>query len=525
MSESKFARRGAKGGAPFRRTQKALHCNEIVSELLMDYGVPHIFPQELKKELEGLSDHNSQNRVDLRELPLVTIDGESAKDFDDAVHCKEQEDGTWKLWVAIADVSSYVRPDSVLDEEACLRGTSIYFPGKVIPMLPPALSDDLCSLRPHKNRLCLTCEMHIDTKGKVIDYEFYQGLMRSHHRLSYKQVAELLELNGRSASIDIQKQCKDYLPHLHALHRLFLVLAEARHKRGAINFDSVEYALYLDNRSYLKGVKRTERNDAHRLIEECMLAANVCAANFLDKNKIYGPYRVHEELSTDSILQLRDLLSGLGLELAGGNNVEPKHVQALFAQVKDTEQAQPVYNATLRAMNKAVYSPVNKGHFGLCYPAYAHYTSPIRRYPDLLVHRVICDQLQKNAGTSTGSTYSESFMKRLCQQSSDAERRADEVSSKATQQLVCSLLLKHIGERFTGWVSGITDFGLFIKLVDYGVDGLVHVSNLKGYYRFDERNNRLIEDGGSQIFSVGNKVKVNVDSIMVREGKIGLSLV
>ena len=354
---------------------------------IRSHGIPFEWPEEVQAEAAGLEaeplEKDKQHRIDLRKLPFVTIDGEDARDFDDAVYCEEAKGGSWRLWVAIADVSHYVAPGSALDQEAALRGNSVYFPARVVPMLPEALSNGLCSLKPAVDRLAMVCEMELSAKGVLAKYRFYEAVIHSHARLTYTQVGEVLE-QGSHPQVD-----KRRVADLKRLHSLYHVLRAARDKRGAIDFDTVETRIIFDEHRKIEAIVPVVRNDAHKLIEECMLCANVATARFYDANQLPMLYRVHEGPGEEKLEGLRKFLGELGLDLGGGAKPTPVHYQHLLLQIADREDAHVIQTMLLRSLSQAVYQPENKGHFGLHYDAYAHFTSPIRRYPDLLVHRGI----------------------------------------------------------------------------------------------------------------------------------------
>ena len=366
---------------------------------IRSHGIPWEWPDEVLHEAAGLEaeplEEDKQHRVDLRQLPFVTIDGEDARDFDDAVYCEEGSGGNWRLWVAIADVSHYVWPDSALDQEASLRGNSVYFPARVVPMLPEALSNGLCSLKPDVDRLAMVCEMELTAAGVLAKYRFYESIIHSHARLTYTQVGEVLE-QGSHADVDSQR-----VPDLKRLHSLYRVLRAARDKRGAIDFETVETRIIFDEHRKIEAIVPVVRNDAHKLIEECMLCANVATARFYDANKLPILFRVHEGPGEEKLEGLRKFLGELGLDLGGGDKPTPVHYQQLLLQIVDREDANVIQTMLLRSLSQAVYQPENKGHFGLHYEAYAHFTSPIRRYPDLLVHRGI-RHLIRSGGNAKG---------------------------------------------------------------------------------------------------------------------------
>src|SRR5688572_15088519 len=452
---------------------------------LRKHDLPHVFSRAVEKACGKFSPtvtaSDSAGRVDLRKLPLVTIDGETAKDFDDAVYCEPRGKG-FRLLVAIADVSHYVRPADELDAEARNRGNSVYFPRRVIPMLPEVLSNGLCSLNPEVERLCMACDMTIDAHGDVTDYTFYPAVMWSHARLTYTEVAAVLaEPKGAAA-----RRLGALAPHLHDLHRLHEVLAKARAKRGALDFDSTETQMIFDDHGKIERIIPVKRNDAHRLIEECMLAANVCASDFLQKHDHPTLYRIHQGPTPERLLALREFLRGFGLQLGGGDTPHTTDYAKVLARCKDRPDAQLLQTVMLRSLRQAVYSPENVGHFGLAYEAYAHFTSPIRRYPDLLVHRAIRAVLQQKR-------YDPGNWHELGVHCSQTERRADEATRDVEAWLKCYYMRDRVGEVFNGTISAVVAFGIFVALDDVYVEGLVHVSDLgSDYFHFDAARHLLL---------------------------------
>ncbi|MDR9469369.1 ribonuclease R, partial [Marinospirillum sp.] len=499
---------------------------------LRSYDLPFEWPDEVTRQAEGLSDQVSEedkkNRVDLRKLPLVTIDGEDAKDFDDAVYCEKSTTGGWKLWVAIADVSHYVRVNSPLDNEARKRATSVYFPGRVIPMLPEALSNGLCSLNPQVDRLCMVCEMNISKQGKLTRYKFYEGVMRSQARLTYTQVGALLEEPESETAQYLYEQHSKILPGLYELHQLYKALRAERDQRGAIDFETRETRIVFGDDSKIEKIIPVVRNDAHKIIEECMLVANVATARFLEKHELASLYRVHEGPKAERLETLRAFLGELGIHLGGGDKPTPQDYQEVFSVIRDRPDADIIQTMMLRSMRQAVYTPVNEGHFGLAYPAYAHYTSPIRRYPDLLVHRAIRGLLRSGKPTNnverleTTPTeklekwlpYTPQQMLELGEHCSMAERRADEAVRDVTDWLKCEFLSDHVGEVFMGRVASVVGFGLFVELNDFFVEGLVHISSLPGdYYRFEPEKQRLRGERSGRSWRLGDQVEVIVSRV------------
>lgn len=498
------------------------------------YNLPEQWPIEVIKESETYPNHipveATKGRLDIRHLPLVTIDGEDARDFDDAVYCEAKPGGGWLLYVAIADVSHYVQPDSALDKEAKSRGTSVYFPGKVIPMLPEVLSNGLCSLNPEVDRLCLVAILNISKTGRINSYEFFEAVMRSHARLTYTKVAALLDDQRKDGRKDgLEDRNAFLMPHLKNLYQLYDALKEARQVRGAIDFETIETRVIFDPKGKISHIQPVIRNDAHRIIEECMLCANVATAKFLKKHKLPGLYRIHEAPPEDKLVDLRKFLSELGLVLGGGKTPEPIDYASLLRSIQKREDANIIQTVLLRSLSQAIYSPDNVGHFGLAYPAYCHFTSPIRRYPDLLVHRQI-KTILRGEWTEEKRTlaHAEDAMKALAalgEHSSMTERRADDATRDALRWLKCEYIQKHLGEEFDGLISGVTRFGFFVELKDIYVDGLVHVTSLKSdYYFFDPAHHRLVGERSGVIFRLGDSVKVRVISVDVDQRKIDFEL-
>jgi ribonuclease R len=502
------------------------------------HGIPWEWSEEVLAEAAGLEseplDADKQHRADLRKLPFVTIDGEDARDFDDAVYCDEASGGRWRLWVAIADVSHYVSPGSALDQEAALRGNSVYFPEKVVPMLPEALSNGLCSLKPEVDRLAMVCEMELSAAGVLAKYRFYEAVIHSHARLTYTQVGEVLE-QGQHEDVD-----KRRVVDLKRLHKLYKVLRAARDKRGAIDFETVETRIIFDESRKIEAIVPVVRNDAHKLIEECMLCANVATARLYDANKLPMLYRVHEGPSEEKLEGLRKFLGELGLDLGGGVKPTPVHYQQLLQQIADREDANVIQTMLLRSLSQAVYQPENKGHFGLHYEAYAHFTSPIRRYPDLLVHRGI-RHLIRSTGKAKGVLridgaepieakrifpYDMHAMVVQGEHSSMTERRADDATREVNAWLKCEYLQEHVGDEFNGVIAAVTSFGLFVELEDLYIEGLVHITALPGdYYNFDKAHQRLIGERSGRSFQIGGPVRVQVARVDLDDRKIDLELI
>jgi len=489
---------------------------------IRSYDLPQEWPAEVENEIknyrETVSEQDKKGREDLRHLPLVTIDGEDARDFDDAVYCEPQGKG-WKLIVAIADVSHYVKPGSALDREANNRGNSVYFPERVIPMLPEILSNGLCSLKPKVDRLCMACEMSISPTGQLKKYRFFPAVMHSHERLTYTKVAAML-VDGDP---QLRKQYESLLTPLENLYTLYKLLLKARNKRGAIEFDTTETRIIFGADRKIERIVPVVRNDAHRLIEECMLMANVATAEFLEKNKIEALYRNHEPPSAEKLTELREFLSELGLNLGGGSEPEPKHYTKLLENIRDRHDAHLIETVLLRSLKQAMYGPDNAGHFGLAYEAYAHFTSPIRRYPDLLVHRAIRHVLSGKKPVLF--QYSLDDMQLLGDHCSMTERRADEATRDAIDWLKCEYMLDKLGQEYEGVITSVTNFGIFVELSEIFVEGLVHVTSLKhDYYHYDPVHHRLIGERMGRMYRLGDPIKVIVARVDLEEKKIDFEL-
>ncbi len=484
---------------------------------LRKHDLPHLFPPDVEKLSarfpEKVLTEELAEREDIRHLPLVTIDGETARDFDDAVYCERDGKG-YKLYVAIADVSHYVRPHDALDREALNRGNSVYFPRRVIPMLPEVLSNGLCSLNPQVERLCMVCEMHLDAGGDFRDYRFYPAVMYSHARLTYTKVAEMLDNpKGEDA-----KQYQELLPHIQLLYKLFKVLLKARKKRGAIDFETIETQMIFNAQGKIERILPIKRNDAHRLIEECMLAANVCASDFLQKHKQPTVYRVHEGPTPEKLVALRDFLKEFGVQLSGGDAPSAKDYASTLTRIKDRPDAQLLQTVMLRSLRQAVYSPDNVGHFGLAYESYTHFTSPIRRYPDLLVHRAIKAVL-------SGTVYSPGGWHELGIHCSQTERRADDATRDVETWLKCYYMQDRISECFDGVISGVTGFGLFVALDGIYVEGLVHISELPSdYFHFDATKHMLLGERSGKRYRLGDRLRVKLVRVDLESSKIDFVL-
>lgn len=509
---------------------------------LRSYEIPYEWPKVIEKETARIkpevSEKDKRKRVDLRELPFVTIDGEDARDFDDAVYAETTKTG-WKLYVAIADVSHYVQLGSALDEEAEKRGTSVYFPDQVIPMLPEILSNGLCSLNPLVDRLAMVCEMEVNKKGGMLDYTFYEAVINSHARLTYNKVSKLLESPN---SIDA-KQMRKEMPHITSplkhLYALYKVLLTARFKRHAIEFETQETRIVFGSDRKIKEIVPTVRNEAHRLIEECMLCANVAAASFLKDNNIEGLFRVHDGPSEEKQQKLQAFLNSLGLQLHKGiDEATPEDYANLLEKIKDRPDFSLIQTVMLRSMGQAHYTPDNEGHFGLNYEAYTHFTSPIRRYPDLLVHRAIrsiirskkqATHIRREGASSLLKAriypYDVAQLEKLGEHCSMCERRADEATRDVVNWLKCEYMQEKVGDSFSGIITAVTGFGLFVELSDIFVEGLVHITALPGdYYTFDATYHQLRGERSGRIFRLGDTIKVIVTRVDMDDRKIDFDL-
>ena len=540
------------------------------------YGVPHLFSAAASKEADALPneirEEDLEGRIDLRDIPLVTIDGEDARDFDDAVYCEPVAWGkskAWRLIVAIADVSHYVKPGHPLDSDAISRATSVYFPRRVIPMLPEKISNGLCSLKPEVDRLCMVCDAVIDMDGEVQAYQFYPAVMHSAQRFTYNTVWEILSnSNGPEAA-----RFKHLKKNLDRLYSLYKVLRAARDKRGAIDFETTETQIISNALGKIERIEPRVRNEAHRVIEECMLAANVCADDFLDKNGHASLFRVHAEPSVEKLMTLKQVLRTAGLNLGGSEKPRPKDFAKLIEEIKPRPDASMLQSVVLRSMQQAVYQPDNYGHFGLAYPAYAHFTSPIRRYPDLLVHRAIKAILAKKTyspnipadvvlnlampksgpgrvnAANAKKSHEEAKAKpaakaargaKAKQEASTAmaawaqlgvhcssnERRADEASRDVEAWLKCYYMRDHLGQEYSGTITGVATFGLFVQLESLFVEGMIHISELGGdYYQYDEARQELRGERTGIRYRLTDRVHVLVSRVDLDARRIEFSLV
>jgi len=496
----------------------------LVEMAIASYDLPHEWPDPVTREAAQVEPQvtaaEREGRVDLRSLPLVTIDGADARDFDDAVYAEPKRGGGYRLVVAIADVSHYVKVGSALDKEAYERSTSTYFPGFVVPMLPETLSNGICSLNPKVERLCMVCDMVVDAQGEVTKSKFYNAVMRSHARLTYDLVWQVVGLNDA----DARQQVADVLPQLEHLHGLYKLMAAQRKRRGAIDFETPEVKFRLDQRGEVESAGATERNDAHKLIEECMIAANVQAALFLEKKKIPALFRAHEPPPAEKYEDLQQFLREFKLRMPPVEEVTPGDFADVLRLVQDRPERELIQSVLLRSQSMAAYQPDNRGHFGLALEAYAHFTSPIRRYPDLLVHRAIRYAIA--GGKPSAYHYSASEMAAMAVHCSQRERRAEEAERDVDERFKCAWMSKHVGSEFAGTVTGVTSFGLFVELDESKVSGLVHISQLSNdYYHFDPARHLLKGERSGAQFRLGDHVRVQVLRASLEDRKIDFRLV
>lgn len=537
---------------PTVRTQPTGKIVEILGEhmapgmeidvAIRSYDIPHEWPTEVGVQAAAIpaevEEKDKKNRVDIRNMRLVTIDGETARDFDDAIYCEPRGRGAYRLVVAIADVSHYVRADSPLDEEALRRGNSVYFPDHVVPMLPEKLSNGLCSLNPDVDRLCMVADMTISAAGNISGYTFYQAVMRSHARLTYNKVSDMLERPDSESGSRLSAQYADVLPHLHNLYDLYKLLRKARTERGAIDFETTETRIIFDAERKIEEIVPVHRNDAHKIVEESMLCANVAAARFLKKHKIPALYRVHDGPSEERLNSVRLFLGELGLQLGGGDQPTSADYQELLSQIADRPDANVIQTVMLRSLSQAVYSPEESGHFGLGFPSYAHFTSPIRRYPDLIVHRAIKSRIHGPEATKDVVApavtdpelavypYDYARMQQFGEHVSMTERRADDATRDVMAWLKCEFLSDHVGEEYDGVIAAVVPFGFFVELADVYIEGLVHISTLSGdYFHHDSAKHRLIGERTAVSFRLGDEVRVRVMRVGMEDRKIDLELI
>lgn len=487
------------------------------------HDLPNIWPDEVIEQIKPfkklVEEEAKQGRVDLRNIPLVTIDGADARDFDDAVFCSKTAKG-WKLLVAIADVSHYVQPDSALDLEAKKRSTSVYFPEQVIPMLPEVLSNGLCSINPDQDRLSMVCEMLINQQGQVTRARFFDAVMRSHARLTYTKVSAMLEENNHK----LRKKYKAVLPHLEEMYALYKAMRGQREVRGAMDFDTQETQIVFGDDRKIEKIVPVQRNDAHKLIEEFMIAANSAAARYLNRKKMPRLLRIHEGPSEDKIKTLKTFLGEMGLSLGGGDQPTPLDYMHLTSSIKERPDAHLIQTVLLRSMSQAVYSPEKKGHFGLALEAYTHFTSPIRRYPDLMVHRAIRHCLEGKSPESFYCGFPE--ITTLGEHCSANERRADEATRDVVSWLKCEFMQDKIGQSFAGVIAAVTSFGFFVELADLYVEGLVHVTALgQDFFKFDPTSHQLKGERTGVRYRLGDVVQVTVARVNLDDKKIDFDLV
>ncbi|TPE54486.1 ribonuclease R [Maribrevibacterium harenarium] len=509
------------------------------------YEIPNEWPKAVLQQVKPLGkevvEEDKVGRVDLRQTPFVTIDGEDARDFDDAVYCQKTPGG-WKLFVAIADVSHYVKKGSALDEEAILRGNSVYFPGRVVPMLPEQLSNGLCSLNPNVDRLAMVAEVSLTTRGKMRGYKFYEAIINSHARLTYTKVAKMIAPEPDDQGLELRERYQSLVGDIDNLYELYKVLRAAREERGAMDFDTVETRMVFDEFAKIDQIVPIERNDAHKLIEECMLCANVATAELLLKANLPTLFRIHEGPRETKLMALRTYLSVLGLELGGGSKPTPKDYADLADKIRERPDAHSIQTMLLRSMSQAVYQPDNVGHFGLSYEAYTHFTSPIRRYPDLLVHRAIrylirgegapkVSQVYRAPGGTTLKAnkiygYTDADMDELGENCSMTERRADEATRDVEAWLKCQYVEQHIGMQFDGVITAVTPFGIFVELQGIYVEGLVHISALgQDYFIHDPELQSIVGERTGKRYRLGDKVQVEVAQVNLEQRKIDFNLV
>ncbi len=495
----------------------------LVEMTIASHDLPHEWPTEVLRAAAQVettvSAGEHADRLDLRKLPLVTIDGADARDFDDAVYAAPRRGGGWRLVVAIADVSHYVPVGGTLDDEAFERSTSTYFPGFVVPMLPETLSNGICSLNPKVDRLCMVCDMAVSAEGEVLKSKFSAGLMRSHARLTYDRVWQAIGLHDADARAELA----DVLPQLEHLHALYRAMAAQRRQRGAIDFETPEVKFRLDQRGEVESAGVTERNDAHKLIEECMIAANVQAALYLEKKKIPALFRAHEPPPAEKYEELQQFLREFKLRLPPLTEVTPADFSEVLRMVADRPERELIQSVLLRAQSMAAYQPDNRGHFGLALKAYAHFTSPIRRYPDLLVHRAIRYAL--GGGKPADYDYTAAKMAQMAVHCSQRERRAEEAERDVDERYKCAWMAKHVGEEFDGVVTGVTSFGLFVELDESKVSGLIHISQLRNdYYHFDPQRHLLKGEHTGAQFRLGDHLRVQVLRASLEDRKIDFRL-
>lgn len=478
-----------------------------ITQALLEHNIPHVFSADTEVEVEAIPDEVSaqelKGRKDYRDLPLVTIDGITARDFDDAVYCEPMKDGGYKLYVAIADVAHYVKRDSAIDKDAYVRSTSVYFPNYVVPMLHQKLSNGICSLNPDVDRLTMVAELQIDSKGDLMGYEFFEGVMRSHARLTYDLVQKIIDGDGA-----LRESYQTLVPHLDHLYELYKILRKARNERGTIDFDTVETLILYDNDGEIDKIVPDARFDAHKIIEECMITANIAAAKFIESSPLSALYRVHPKPDSKKLMALRDFLKEFGLGLAGASEPSPMDYADTLNAAKDLPAFNMIQTVMLRSLSQAIYQPENDGHFGLALTHYAHFTSPIRRYPDLIIHRAIKLLLQKG---NVEHFYPEAHMVHMGEHTSMCERRADDATRDVMDWLKAKYLQRFIGDEFDGKITSITSFGMFVELENVFIEGLVHISKLAGdFFIYDDTRHRLIGERTKQQYRLSDPVRVKV---------------
>lgn len=492
---------------------------------IRNHQIPHEFSKAVEEQVAAYGPEvpaeAKVGRVDLTQLGLLTIDGEDARDFDDAVYCERKDDGGWHLYVAIADVSSYVLPKTVLDKEALERGNSVYFPDHVVPMLPEALSNGLCSLNPHVDRLCFVADMHISAKGNLESYRFYEAVMHSKARLTYNKVHAILQ-----GDPTLRQQYEDNLTNLETLSSLYKQMAKVRAERGAIEFETVETRFIFNSHRKIEQIVPVHRNEAHKLIEECMILANVAAARLIEKHEAHALFRVHERPDGDRFTNFKRFLAELGVSAEISNEPTPLELMQVLKTLQERPDKELIETTMLRSMKQAVYQGDNLGHFGLALEAYAHFTSPIRRYPDLVLHRAIKAILTSQGQAVTGAiAYTAEHIAPLGEQCSMTERRADDATREVSDWLKCEYMQDHVGDTFKGVVSTVTNFGLFVRLADLYIEGLVHVTSLPNdYYRFDAERQVLVGEHSGERFRMGDAIEVKVLAVNLEARKIDLGV-
>jgi ribonuclease R len=497
---------------------------------LRNYDLPHAWSSQVAKQVHQFPDHVTSDecvdRVDLRHLPLVTIDDEDSRDFDDAVYAEPLADGTYKLLVAIADVSHYVKKDSLLDQEALARGNSVYFPSQVLPMLPEALSNGLCSLNERVDRLCMACEMVINTAGELIKYQFYPAVMHSHKRLTYTKVAHFLTTGELEADSEFLQ------PHLLHLQAIYGLLSQAREQRGAIGFETQEMKFVFGQDARIQTIVPRVRNEAHKIIEECMIAANVAAARFVLANKGETLYRVHESPSEEKLMAFHSLLAEKGISITKPDEPHPKVYAKLMKQIAERPDRAQIQILLLRSMKQARYTAANEGHFGLALEQYAHFTSPIRRYPDLQLHREIRYLLARTKGKlkekwtpDGGYLYDAEELDSLGLHCSMTERRADDATREVSDWLKCEYMQQYVGQEFDAQIVSLTSFGFFARLNDWFIDGLVHITSLTDdFYQFDSERQHLLGEHTRRCFKITDKVRIRVAHVNLEDKQIDFVL-